>query len=109
LRPRWRNRDLDHDALVGDVFARNRHRLARIALAILEHVLQWPSVDPAAGVDFVKGKIEALFPLCAVLRILAVSGPVTPMRTGSLPCANAGAVSPPAASASSSSRRWMTM
>ena len=44
--------------------------LARIALAVLEDVLQRPPIDAAAGIDLVEGEIKALFPLRAVLRVL---------------------------------------
>src|SRR5204863_279492 len=62
--------DLHYDALVGHIFARDRHGLARIALAILEHVGERSSVDAARAVDLVERDVEALFPLRAVLRIL---------------------------------------
>jgi hypothetical protein len=63
--------DFDHDALVGDVFARDRHGLARVALAVLEHIGERPAVDPSGRVDLVERDIEPLFPLRAVLRVLA--------------------------------------
>jgi hypothetical protein len=53
--------DLDHDALVGDVFARDRHGLARVALAVLEHIGERPPVDSAGRVDLVERDVEALF------------------------------------------------
>ena len=63
--------DLDHDALVGDVFARDGDGLARVALAVLEHVGERPPVDPARRVDLVERDVEPFLPLRAVLRVLA--------------------------------------
>ena len=62
---------LDHDALVGDELAGDGDRLPRIALAVLEHVLQRAPVDAARRVDLVERQVEALLPLRAILRVLA--------------------------------------
>ena len=67
--------DLDHDALVGDVFSRNVDGLSRVALGVLEDILQRPSLDAARRIDLVECQVEALLPLRAVLRVLAGERP----------------------------------
>ena len=60
----------DNDALVCDVFARDRHGLTRVALAVLEHIGERPPVDAAGRIDLVERDVEPLLPLCAVLGVL---------------------------------------
>ena len=61
--------ELDDDPRIGHEFLRDRDRLARIALAVLEHIGDLASLDAAFGVDLVQRKIEPLLPLQAVLRV----------------------------------------
>ena len=61
--------ELDQDARIRHEFLRDRHGLARIALAVLEHVGDLASLDAAVGVDLVEREIETLLPLQAVLRV----------------------------------------
>jgi hypothetical protein len=61
--------ELGHDAWVGDEFLGHRDGLAGIALRVLENVGKRPALDAAGAVDFIKGKIEALLPLGAILRV----------------------------------------
>jgi hypothetical protein len=59
--------ELDHNLRVGDELLRDRHRLARIVLAVLEHVGERPAVDAARRIDLVEREIKSLLPLRAVL------------------------------------------
>ena len=44
------------------------------ALAVLEYILQRPTIDAATGVDLIERVVKALLPLRAVLRILPSQG-----------------------------------
>ena len=59
----------DHDARIGDEFLGDGDGLARIVLAVLEDIVQRAAVGAARGVDLVQRQIEALLPLCPILRV----------------------------------------
>ena len=60
----------DDDLGIADEFLRDGDGLTRIGLTVLEHVLQRPPLH-AGLVDLLEREIEALFPLRAVLGVLA--------------------------------------
>ncbi|MGY4618718.1 hypothetical protein ACVWZ4_003945 [Bradyrhizobium sp. USDA 4472] len=61
--------ELHDDLGIGHEFLGDRHRLARIALAVLELIGELAAVDAAGGLDLVEREIEALLPLRAILRV----------------------------------------
>ena len=63
--------DLDDDFGIADEFLRDRDGLARVGLAVLEHILQRTALDAALAVDLFEREIEALLPLRAILGVLA--------------------------------------
>src|SRR4029453_2753919 len=62
------------DAFLTHERVRDHNGLPRIGLAVLEDILQRPTIDAATRVDLIEGVVEALFPLGTVLRILAGQG-----------------------------------
>src|SRR5206468_7560300 len=57
------------DPGIGDELLGDGHRLARIALAVLEIVGELAAIDAAGCLDLIEREVEALLPLRTILRV----------------------------------------